>query len=236
MHFFIIVIFICLLVFLFCIYFLSHDDLLFLRKDVTGERIFNLVFIDFLIGLFFARLFYGVLHDLSILLHPLAFILFPYFPGLSLVGGVLGGVAFLILYSKNKNIPQARIVDFFSISFLGALPVGILGYYLLSQARFSIGVIILVLVYIAIFIFFIKFLREMLLKGKIKDGTIGLIFLSLFSFISITSNIAKEFKGLTFLRQPENFIMLAMLLISVFILFRQENLLTEIVKLRKRFI
>lgn len=236
MHFFIIVLFICFLIFLFCIYFLSHDDLLFLRKDVTAERIFNLVFIDFVVGLFFARFFYGVFHNLSILLHPLIFVLFPYFPGLSLAGGVLGAVLFLILYSKNKNIPQGRMVDFFSISFLSALPVGIAGYFLLSEGKLSIGAVILVLVYIAIFIFFIKFLREILLKGKIKDGTIGLIFLSLFSFISTVSNIVKEFSGLAFLRQPENFIMLGIFLISVSILVRQENMFIKLTKLRKSLI
>src|SRR3989344_4407799 len=111
MNFFIIFLLLGLFLSLFTIYYLSRDDLILLRKDVTIEKVFNLAFIIFFGGLFFARLAYGILYSTKIFLNPLKFFLFPYFPGLSLTGGIAGGVLLLFLILRFKNLPIGRIFD-----------------------------------------------------------------------------------------------------------------------------
>src|SRR3990167_7333740 len=99
MQFFILVLLVCLIVFLFCVHFLAKDDLILLRKDVSMEKFFNLIFLGAIFCLLSARLFYGIFHATTILLNPIVLLLFPYFPGLSLVLGAIGGaICFLYFF------------------------------------------------------------------------------------------------------------------------------------------
>ncbi|MDP2649635.1 MAG: prolipoprotein diacylglyceryl transferase, partial [bacterium] len=134
MQFFILVLMVCLFIFLYCVYVLANDDFIFLRRDVTMEKLFNMIFLGAFISLFGSRLFYGFFHAKGILVNPLVFLLIPYFPGLSLLGGVVGaGVYFLFLAKRKENsLPLGRISDFFSIAFLISLPIGFLGYFMFS--------------------------------------------------------------------------------------------------------
>ncbi len=234
MNFFILILLVGLFIFLFCIYFLSRDDLVFLQKDIMIEKIFNLSFIDFIVGIFFARFFYVIFYNLSILKNPFVFILFPYFPGLSLGGGVLGASVFMLIYSKTKNIPVGRIFDFFSISFLAALPIGTLGYFWLSGEKLlRPSPIALIFIYIILFFIFFKFLFGLIQKGKLKDGTVGLLFLISLSLISIIFSIIDKFKGFLFLKDPENLIFLGMFLIPLVLLVKHEKLI-RIIKSRPK--
>ena len=110
MQFFILILLICLFVFLYCVFVLANEDFVFLRQDVTMEKIFNIIFIGGLISLFFARLFYEFSAK-NIFSNPLVFLLIPYFPGLSLLGGVAGaGAYFLFLKIRKENsLPLGRI-------------------------------------------------------------------------------------------------------------------------------
>ena len=234
MQFFILVILICLFVFLYCVYLLANDDFIFLRKDVTMERLFNIVFLGSLSSLFFARLFYGF-HTKGILANPFVFLLFPYFPGLSLLGGVLGvGVTFLFLASRRKNtLPLGRMSDFFSIAFLVTLPVGFLGYFLFSEDGFPvIKAGSQVAVYLILFIVFLKFLLPQLLNGKFKEGTITYFFLISFSLVSLISNAFPTINILDFFKNLENLILLAVFIASIALLIKQEGLLSKIKNFR----
>lgn len=236
MQFFILVILICLLVFLYCVYLLANDDFIFLRRDVTMEKLFNIIFLGGLISLFFARLFYGLIYAKDILLNPFVFLLFPYFPGLSLLGGVLGaGAIFLFLATRKKNpLPLGRMSDFFSIAFLVTLPVGYLGYFMFSEDGFSvIQTASLVITYLILFIIFLRFLLPQLLNGKLKEGTITIIFLICFSVVSIISNAFPTINVLDFFKNFENLILLAILIASIALLVKQENLLSKFKKLRE---
>lgn len=236
MNYFIFILLISLFVFLFCIHFLSRDDFVLLRKDISMDKIFNLSFITFGIGLFFARFFYTIFFNINLLLKPLDFILFPYLPGLSLTGGVLGGVIFLIYYLKIKKMPLERLLDFFSISVLSAMPVGYLGYFLLMLPKtFVLDAIILTILYFILFIIFIKFLCfDLLLKGKLKDGTIGILFLFSFSLISLFAGIIVRFKNFAFLDQPQNYILFGAFLITLVFLIDKENLVEKFTKRKKK--
>ena len=235
MQFFILVILICLFVFLYCVYLLANDDFIFLRKDVTMERLFNTIFLGGLISLFVSRLFYGF-HAKSILANPFVFLLFPYFPGLSLVGGVLGaGAAFLFMATRKKNtLPLGRMSDFFSIAFLVTLPVGFIGYFIFSEDGDVVRVGSLVITYLILFIIFLRFLLPSLLNGKLKEGTITLIFLICFSIISLASHAFPKISVLDYFKNFENLILMAVLIASLVFLVKQENLLLRIGELRRR--
>jgi len=235
MEYFIVVLFICLIVSLFCLHFLSRDDLIFLRKDVSLERIFNFSFVTFFVGLFFARFFYAIFNNAGMLTKPLVFFLFPYFPGLSLTGGILGGTLFLLYFLRTKNMLVERIFDFFSISVLASLPIGYLGYFLfMLPKKFSLEILILIVIYAILFFVFIKILCfDFLFKGKLRDGSIGLLFIALFSLISLIVNTVDQFKDQKFIDYPENYILLGAFLIAVVLLIDKENLLEKIAKRRK---
>ncbi len=235
MQFFVFVLLICLFVFLYCVYLLANDDFIFLRRDVTMERLFNIIFLGSFSCLFFARFFYGFSHAKNILLNPFAFLLFPYFPGLSLLGGVLGaGVTFLFLRARRKNpLPLGRMSDFFSIAFLITLPIGFLGYFMFSEEGFPvIKAGSLVVVYLILFIVFLKFLLPQLLNGKFKEGTITCLFLICFAVLSLISNAHPKLNILDFFKNLENLILLAVLIASLVFFIKQEGLLSKVKKFK----
>lgn len=237
MQFFILVILICLFVFLYCVYLLANDDFIFLRRDVTMEKLFNIIFLGGLISLFFARLFYGLFYAKNILLNPFVFLLFPYFPGLSMLGGVLGaGVVLLFLATRKKStLPLGRMSDFFSISFLITLPIGFLGYFMFSEDGFSViragssGI-----TYLILFVIFLRFLLPQLLNGKLKEGTITFLFLICFSIVSLISNVFPKINILDFFKNFENLILIIILFSAIVLLIRQENLLLKVRNLRRK--
>lgn len=235
MQFFILVILICLFVFLYCAYLLANDDFIFLRRDVAMEKLFNIIFLGSLSSLFFARLFYSF-HEKSILANPFVFLLFPYFPGLSLLGGVMGaGVTLLFLATRKKNtLPLGRMSDFFSIAFLVALPVGFMGYFMFSEDGFPVVKAgSLVITYLFLFIIFLRVFLPQLLNGKLKEGTITFLFLICFSVVSLISNAFPKVTILNFFKNPENLILIAILITSAVFLIKQEGLLEKIKRLRK---
>lgn len=238
MQFFILVLLICLFVFLYCVHVLADDDFIFLRRDVTMEKLFNIIFLGSLISLFFARLFYGLFHAESILSNPLVFLLFPYFPGLSLLGGVIGAGAYILfLTTRKKNpLPLGRMADFFSIASLIALPVGFLGYFMFSEMGFSFQrALSLILIYFILFIIFLRFLLPRLLSGKIKEGSIALLFLICFSIIYLVNNFTGHGgKIFNFQLIPENFILILILISSAVFLIRQEDLIEKVKEFRKK--
>ena len=232
MQFLILVLLFCFFIFLFALYLLTRDDFVFIRKDVSLEKVFNMAFTTFAASILGARILYVILNPSSNFFNPLVFLLFPYFPGLSLVGGVGGGVLFLVFLCKYQKLPMGRLLDFFSISFLSALPVGIIGYILVSkQNLFTIWPISLILVYIAVFFVFIKILLPLLLSGRLKDGTIGLIFLTCFSIISLVGNFIGRVGNLLNLGLEELILVIVLYASTVFLL-RQEKLIGKIKKFK----
>jgi hypothetical protein len=180
------------------------------------ERIFNIIFIASLISLFAARLFYAF-SNTKIFANPLIFILFPYFPGLSLLGGIfgVGGYLLFLKIRKENALPVARISDFFSIAFLISLPVGFLGALLFSKNTLMLKPGALAVAYLIQFIIFIRYFLPRLLNGKFKEGTITYLFLIFFSVTSLISNVFPKFNIHGYLANYENIILLLLLLASV---------------------
>lgn len=237
MQLFILVLFICLFIFLYCVYVLANDDFIFLRRDITMERLFNIIFLGGIVSFFSARLFHGFFHAKIILSNPFYFLLVPYFPGLSLLGGVIGaGAFFLFLATRRKNsLPLGRMSDFFSIAFLISLPIGFVGYFMFSQDGMSVikagGQAVS---YFVLFIFFLKFFLPQLLNGKFKEGTITFIFLGCFSMVSLVSNAFPTFNIVDYIKNFENILLILILIFSIGALFKYGSLLLKLKEIRGR--
>lgn len=224
MEFFIFVLIICLLLFLFALFLLANDDFVLLRQNVSMENIFDKALVVALSSWLGARILYIVLNPDPIFFNPLVFFWFPYFPGLSLTGAVVGALL---------AVPKGRILDFFSISFLSTLPIGFLGFLLLSLADNEVKhshIIGLIVTYIILFIAILKFALPLLLSGKLKDGSIGLIFLVSFSIISLIENAIDRGGKNLFNGGIEDFTLVLILLIFAVFLFRQEKILSKVKK------
>jgi prolipoprotein diacylglyceryltransferase len=214
MQFFFIVLIITFIIFLFSLYTFSHDDFILLRKDISTEDVFNYAFISGVFSLLSARIFYILVHPDPAFLNPLAFLIFPYFPGLSLLGGIVGGGAVIVFLARRKGFPVGRILDFFSLSFLASMPVGFLGYMLLSKDR-SYLLISQFFFFLLLFFVFVFILIPKFKTGK-KDGILGLIFL-----VTISLNyLVKNFILKSEITSIENVVSLAILAPSLFMLLR----------------
>lgn len=167
--------FVSLVIFLFTTYLLSREDFVLLRKNVTVEHVFDIVFLSGMVGLLSARLLFVLLHFKPGYLNPLIFFLVPYFPGLSLVGGVLGVCLFIILYTKQKRLPTARLLDILSLSFLASLSVYVAfeSVVLFFTRHFLTGGIEAALV--VFLIFFTGLSLSVFGKDRWKDGSIACV-------------------------------------------------------------
>lgn len=173
----------CLFIALFMIHVLANDDFVLLRRYVSMTNLFDIAFMAFFIGLFFARVLYVLFHFSVGFLNPLVFFIFPYFPGLSLSGGIVGVVVFLFLYSNFLKLPKERIYDLFSVSFFSTLPVGLFALTVIGKKTFTVLLAegILVIVSFVLFLILIRFFQK---GGNMKDGSISFLSLGIFTFIS----------------------------------------------------
>ncbi len=218
MQFFIIVLVICLVIFLFSLYTFAHDDFILLRRNVSLENVFNSAILTALSSLLLARIFYVLMHTKPVFLNPLGFILFPYFPGLSIVGGVMGGVLFLLFQARKRSYPVGRVFDFFSIAFLSAMPFGFLGYIFLAK-YYSPLVFSQLFIFLLIFLISILLLLPRFVKSGREDGVIGFIFLISFCMVYLISGFIT--KSVFRITGFESILLLIMLIPSIVLLLRQ---------------
>lgn len=222
MQFFILVLLICFLVFLYIVHSLAKDDLVILRKNISIETLFNISFLTVFSSLFFSRLLYVLIHPRPVFHTVLGFTLFPYFPGLSLSGALIGGLLFLYPYLNNKKMPLGRILDFFSLGMLAVLPIGYLGEIIFTGA--SLKALVLFVLYFISSIFMLKFLFPLFLRGRIKDGSLCLILITLVSFFSLGGWFLNNNSLATFFG-AENIIFLFLFLLSLMLFLFKEFIL-----------
>ena len=106
------------LIYLFFTYLYSREDYIFLRKNVTLDNMFDYAFTSFLVALFTSRMGFILLHPKTIYFNPLVFLMFPYFPGLSLTAGLLFAIIFLFIRTSRNKHPSLRILNISALSFL----------------------------------------------------------------------------------------------------------------------
>lgn len=181
------IIFVCFVVFLYAIFVFAKDDFMLLRKNVSLEQLFNISFLGLLISLFAARLGHVIAHPSKDYFNPLVFLLFSYFPGLSIGGGIVGTALFFWLYYRKKKVPVGRIFDIFVLGFLSAFACGaviafILQWIFLKKIfiiSFIAAIVIISLTYLFIWFF---------TRGNFKDGSIGMVALVLLGIIELLTN------------------------------------------------
>ncbi len=211
---------ICFFFFLYVVYELCRDDFVILRKNIPMEKIFNAAFMVAISGLVVSRLFYVLSHPSTSFLNPLVFLIFPYYPGLSLIGGIIGGIISSIAVSKNWGMPTGRILDFFTMAFVSVFPLGFLLATLTSHQRLGFTTFILLLVYVLFFVVIWNFLLPKTMGAKLKDGSLSSISVTLFSLIYILSNVLVNSKNILNL---ENVFALLLFIVSLAFLIQHEG-------------
>lgn len=221
MSFLFIVILICFFMFLYVLYYHVKDDFIIARKGIAIDKIFNLAFLVGIASLFFARFFYVIFNKSFILLNPLLFLAFPYIPGLSLFGGIIGGVLFLYIYGGYKKLPVGKIFDLFTISFISVLPVAYLINFLLLFGKTDLFYNLIAICSFIVFIIFVKVIYPFSEKGEVEDGSISLMYVSVFSFTYFLLKLFLNIKTFSFLNF-ENIVILFSIFIPLIVLINQE--------------
>lgn len=227
MQFFIFVLLLCVFLFLFVLFILAKDDVMFLRKNVSVEYLFNISILSLLGGLFFARFIFVIFHFSSDYLNPLVFFIFPYFPGLSLFGGIIGTwMVLTFLLKSKKTFPRGRILDFFSISALSVFPIGYVGYVLLSKRPFLSLDGFFIVIYSFLFLFFIFFFFQKTKKRELAEGSIAYLFLSLVSLFALVTTLSSGFLPLSILYWLQIGLFLFAFALFLFLLNKNEEVIT----------
>lgn len=215
------IVLICFFIFLYFLYYLSRDDFVIVRKDISTEKIFNLAFLTSIFSLFFSRLIFVLEKMEPKLLSPLGFLAIPYFPGLSLIGGIIGAGVFIFLYSNFRKLPTGKMLDLFTLSFMGVLPLGLVGNFIIHLGKVSIFSNLISIFSIIMLFIFLKVIYPFSGKGEIKDGTLGLLFGAIFSFLYFMTKLFLNLKDFSFL-SLENILILVVLFSSLILLVNQE--------------
>jgi len=188
----IIIVLLSFFLFLFHLYLLCKDDVLLLRKNVSLDLLFNIAFLSLLTGLLFARIIFVVFHFNLGYLNPFVFFAVPYFPGMSLAGGILGVLGYILLYTRSKKMPMGKVIDFFALSFLFSMIVGFLGYIAGRGFIFPWDIVFGIL-FIVLYFVGIKIFLPLSLRGNLKDGSVGTLMISFISLVLIVvSSFTKD--------------------------------------------
>lgn len=208
---------------LFCLYHISREDLTFMRRNVSLDDMFNIAFITLISGVFFARLFYVLFHFAPGFLNPLVFFLVPYFPGLSVMGGVFGGVIVILYISRKKRFPLKRILDFIAISFLAGLPIGYIGSLFIQNGFNYFNHLFLPLIFFVLFLMSYFFVLPRLLTKELKPGMLGTSILIIFSFLFLLISLIHSIESGQYLVHGDD-ILAGILFIASLIYFIRQDL------------
>lgn len=211
----------CFFIFLYVLYYISRDDFVIVRKDIPIGKIFSLAILTSLVMLFFSRLFFVLIHPDPRLLNPLGFLALPYFPGLSLMGGIASAQIFVFLYASYRKFPVGKIMDLFTLSFMGILPIGYIANFIISLGKVSVFNNVIFVFSILIALLFAKIIFPFSNKGEIKDGSLSLIFTTIISFLYFLTKLFLNIKDFSFLN-IENILILVVLFSSLILLVNQE--------------
>jgi prolipoprotein diacylglyceryltransferase len=211
----------CFLLFLYIVYYLSRDDFVLTRKDIPVTKVFSLGVLSGLIALLSARLIFVFSHPTPVLLNPLGFLAFYRYAGLSLIGAIAGVEILIYAYCRYQKMPAGKIFDLFTLSLLGVLPVGLIGNFIVNLGRVGLFVNLLFVFSLLLLILFGKFIYPFSTKGEIKDGSLGFIFVAIFSLVYFLTELFLNLKDFAFLN-PENILLLILLFSSLILLLNQE--------------
>ncbi|MBI4066948.1 prolipoprotein diacylglyceryl transferase [Candidatus Gottesmanbacteria bacterium] len=86
------------------------------REELIEEELMDTYVYTSLVALLFSRVFYILFHFNEFGGNILKYIIVRENPGLSIIGGLLGGVAFLFYYTKRRKINTYKVADIFALT------------------------------------------------------------------------------------------------------------------------
>ena len=187
-------------IFLHTLYKLVKDDHVFLRKNIKVEEIFDIAFIVTAIGLILAQI-----------AAPKNITFLTFF--------VFGSSLSLLLIGKYKKFPLGRLFDFFTLSFLTALPI----LYLLESLLFKkielIIYLISAFIYFSLAVYFNKILLKRVMSRTIKEGNLSVYFMIFFSILSLSTSIVRAIIEHGGFLNFENIILVFTFIVGLILLF-----------------
>ena len=198
--------FICLsaafLLSLFILHVMTREDYALMRRNISMEQLYNIAFLTFLSGIFFARVFFIIFHFHLIYLNPVVFFALFYFPGLSLFGAIIGILLALGVICYKNNYPWKKFFDFFSISFACGLPLAALGTSALHPQAYLFPILASVVWYALIGVIGIGVFYRRILRNVMMDGlSTALLLISI--VVSYCLSLFWRVRTLHFIQQPE---------------------------------
>lgn len=208
-------------IFLYCLYKLVKDDYVFIRKNISLEQLFDIIFGVIWVSIFFARTF-------AFMFDPPSTNYFSEFfslrsSGFSLTGAVLGGLLSLYLIGRYRKIPLGRLFDFFTLAFLFALPWGYAFFSLFVKGQAMILSLVNAGIYFVLMFVFIKSLYPRLMSRTLKEGNLSIIFLIFFSVASLGTSIVQQVHSQSPFLSFHNVILFSLFIFSLLLLLKQEG-------------
>lgn len=182
-------------VFLYCLYKIIKDDYVFIRRNISLELVFDIAIIITLVSMVFLKL--------------------------SLFSAILVGILFLFIIAKYKKIPHGRIFDFFTLAFAISLPIGYLSSVFIAKDFLLFIYLTNAFLYIIFAFFAGKFIYPRVMSRELKEGSLYIIFLIFFCFVSFLDVIIEYQKQKFPLINWENILLIIFFLLSLFLFFKQ---------------
>lgn len=210
------------LAFLYTLYKLVKDDYIFIRKNVSAEQMFDSAFLVSITSIFTSRIVYFLFHPIA---HKNNLLLF--FTagngGFSLLGAVFGSMIVLYAIGKYKKLPLGRLFDFFTLAFIVALPVGWLSTAIFFRDYalwLHLGNFVF---YFLSMVWFLKVLYPRLMSRILKEGTLTILFLLLFSVVSLLNTIFLQEQGKIVLFSGDVLLLGFLFVLSLILFFKQAS-------------
>ena len=186
-----------LLIFLYIIYKIVKDDYVFIRRNISLEQTFDIALIVVLICLIFSRF--------------------------SFVECFISGIVVLYLIGRYKKIPLGRLYDFFTLAFITALPIGYIGYAILFK-NYLILYSVNAFLYFVFAFFAWRFVYPQLMSRELKEGSLNIIFLIFFCFVSFVNGIILYQSGKFVLITSGNILLILLFIFSLGLFFKQAKI------------
>lgn len=210
------------IIFLYCFYRFVKDDYVFIRRNMSPEQTFDIMFTSVWVSLFFARFIHFLFHPITSGNYFLLF-LSPRVEGLSLTGAVIGGIVALYLIGKYKKVPLGRLADFVTLAFIIALPVGFLSYAFIYKPQEMVIHLLSAIIYTCFMVYVVKFFYPKIMSRTLREGSLTIYFLEFFAVTSIALSAVPLGKKTITIFSAENISLAVLLLFSLFLLFKLER-------------
>jgi hypothetical protein len=111
-----------------------------------------------------------------------------------------------------------------SLSFLYSLPLLFLTYAVFAKKNELLLVFLNAIIYFVLLLFFVQFLYPKVMNRTLREGMLAILFLLLFSLITLITSFLISLKNITIFINPESLILICMFILSIILLIKQERL------------